>query len=481
MAALLERQRTTQLSEGPPPAEVRIDRIDRLIKAVVTNRDALVKALNADYGHRSSVQSTVSDVVGVLPTLKHTRAHVRAWMKPTKRSPGQLRMLGAKAWIEWQPLGVVGVISPWNFPVGLALHPTAQAFAAGNRVMLKLSEHVPATSGLMSQILGDAFDPAELAAVTGGPDVGNAFASLPFDHLFFTGSGPVGKHVLRGAADNLVPVTLELGGKCPVVVRPEADLSVVAQRVVAVKMLNAGQLCLSPDYLLVPAGMEDAMVAALREALARQYPRLVDNDDYTSVLGEHNHGRLTGLVSDAREKGAQVIELNPAGEDFADQPAHKFPPTLIVRADDSMAVMQDEIFGPVLPLEPYHGIDDAINRINSRDRPLAAYYFGADDEARRAFLQRTSSGGVTINDLVLHYLDEDLPFGGVGPSGMGSYKGRAGFETFSNAKGVVATPGRFSPYQLMSPPYGRLYRKLLDAQVRFEASAVGRRLRKRQR
>ncbi|HKY93005.1 MAG TPA: coniferyl aldehyde dehydrogenase [Nevskiaceae bacterium] len=476
MRAALDASRSAFLAEGPPSAKVRIDRIDRLIAIMVDNADRLVETLREDYGHRSSVQSVFAEVLGPLPGLKHSRKHLAEWMRPQRRPAGPLAFVGAKAWIEWQPLGVVGVISPWNFPTGLALQPMAQVFAAGNRGMLKLSELVPRTSDLIREACEKAFDPTELAVFTGGPDVGAAFSRLPFDHLLFTGATSVAAHVLHAAADNLVPVTLELGGKSPVVVGTDADLLKMATRVCVGKTMNAGQLCLTPDYLLVPAGREAATVEALTATFTRMFPRLVDNDDYGSIVNARHHARVVGLREDARAKGAQIIEINPANEDFSKQPAHKIPPTLVLGANDSMKILQEEIFGPLLPILPYQRIEDACGYINARPKPLAAYYFGADGPARRYFLARTYSGGVTLNDVVLHCATEDLPFGGVGASGMGYYHGRSGFEQFSHAKAVVDAPTWWSPNQLIGAPYGERLRKGLAWMLRSERKSVAARL-----
>jgi coniferyl-aldehyde dehydrogenase len=342
--------------------------------------------------------------------------------------------------------------------------------------MLKLSEFVPATSALMQARIATEFDVTELTAVTGGADISTEFSRLPFDHLMLTGSTATGRHIQRAAAEHLVPVTLELGGKSPVVIAPTADMRRVADRVMAVKTLNAGQLCLTPDYVLVPRGMESTLVQAITETTARFFPTLVDNDDYSSVLSQRHFDRLLAHLDDAREKGAEVIEINPADEDFATQRAHKMPPTLLVHVSDDMTVMQEEIFGPLLPIEPYEGIDDAIARINRRPKPLAAYYFGPDDHDRRVFLERTSSGGVTINDIMTHYILDDLPFGGVGDSGTGRYRGRAGFETFSNGRAVLSAPGWFSPNSLLAAPYGRQHRWAIKALLRWERRSVRRRL-----
>jgi coniferyl-aldehyde dehydrogenase len=478
MRSVLDGQRRAFVENGPPSAAVRIDRIDRVIDLIVSNADELVDALVSDYGHRSRAQSTLSDVVGPLPGIKHTRKHVRSWMKPTRYRTGAIGLAGARAWIDWQPLGVIGVISPWNFPVGLTFDPVAQAFAAGNAVMVKLSEFVPETSELIRAEIAKRFDINELRAFTGGPEVGAEFGALPFDHILLTGSPGTGRHVQRAAADNLVPVTLELGGKSPVVISPEADLKVVADRIMVGKTMNAGQLCLSPDYVLIPDGKERDFVTQVRATVTRMFPRVLDNDDYTSIVNQRHFDRIHGLIDDARAKGAEIITINPAAEDFSAQAAHKIAPTLVLGTTKEMRVMQEEIFGPLLPVATYQSIEDAIEHINSGPKPLAAYYFGPDDDARQRFLGRTYSGGVTINDVTLHYTVAGMPFGGVGESGMGYYHGRSGFETFSHARGVMNAPPRFSMSAALAAPYTGVKRRGMRAMIALERQSVRRRLRK---
>lgn len=478
MRSTLKEQRRAFLTAGPPSAATRIDRIDRVIELIVSNADALVDALVSDYGHRSRTQSMMSDVLGPLPGIKHTRKHVRSWMKPTRYGAGAMRLVGARAWVDWQALGVIGVISPWNFPVGLTFDPVTQAFAAGNAVMVKLSEYVPNTSELMRAEIVKRFDANELRAFTGGADVGAEFCALPFDHILLTGSPATGRHVQRAAADNLVPVTLELGGKSPVVISWEADLKVVADRVMVGKTMNAGQLCLSPDYVLIPRGKERAFVESVSASVARMFPRILDNDDYTSIVNERHFDRIHRLIDDANAKGAQIITINPAAEDFSTQAPYKIAPTLVVGATKDMRVMQEEIFGPVLPIVTYQRIDDAIDHINSGPKPLAAYYFGPNDAARQRFLTRTYSGGVTLNDVTLHYTVAGMPFGGVGESGMGYYRGRSGFEAFSHGRGVMDAPPRFSMSAALAAPYTGIKQRGLRAMTALERQSIRRRLRK---
>jgi len=466
MREVLRRQRAAQLAEGPPSAERRIDRLDRAIGTVVDHQDEIVEALASDFGSRSPEESLMTNVMGSIDPLKFAKKNLRRWMKPEKRKAMfPLNLLGARAEIRYQPLGVIGVISPWNFPFNLTFGPLAGALAAGNRVMIKPSEFTPASSALMERMFASAFDETEIAVITGGPEVGQAFSGLAFDHLLFTGATGVGRHVMRAAAENLVPVTLELGGKSPTIVGRSANIEEAAGKIMGGKMMNAGQICLAPDYVFVPKEKEAEFVAALESSVSKMFPSLADNPDYTSVINARHRDRLAGYVSEARAQGAEVIELNPAGESFDSDEHCKMAPTLVRNPDDKMAVMTDEIFGPILPIKTYDQIDEVIDYVNDRDRPLGLYYFGSDAAEQERVLSRTSSGGVTINDVIMHVGVEDLPFGGVGPSGMGSYHGREGFETFSHARGVF-TQAKVNLGAMMRPPYGDRVRKMVKGQIK---------------
>lgn len=453
---MLAVQRAAFEAARPEPLAVRRDRIDRLIALTKDNAEALCAAMAWDYGTRSPVQSMITDISATVGFADYCRANLAAWAKPQRRGlPFPLGLMGAKGEVRFEPKGVVGIISPWNFPVNLAFGPLAQVLAAGNRAMLKPSELTPATSNLIARLIADRFAADEVAVVTGGPDVAEAFSALPFDHLVFTGSTATGRKVAEAAARNLVPVTLELGGKSPVVIGRGADLERAGSRIVTGKLLNAGQICLSPDYLLVPEAQEDGIIAALELGVMDQYPTLLANPDYASSISDHHFARLGTLVEDARAKGARIVEVNPAGEDFAVANQRKKPLTLVCDATDDMAVMQGEIFGPVLPIVTYRGIDDAIARINRADRPLGLYYFGDDTTEREAVLTRTMSGGVTVGDVVFHVTAHDLPFGGVGPSGMGAYHGPEGFREFSHARGVyMQSKLDVAGLGGLKPPYG---------------------------
>ena len=469
LSLILARQKAAHLRDGPPSAEKRIDWLNRCIGLLVDHSDEIAEALNADFGARSKDATGLTDIAGSIGPLKHARDNLRQWMKPEKRktTPAILGLFGAKAVIEIQPQGVVGVISPWNFPVNLTFAPLAGVLAAGNRAMIKPSEFTPATSELMKVMFAKAFSEDEIAVITGGPDVGQAFTSLAVDHLIVTGATSVARHVMRAAAENLVPVTLELGGKSPVILSRGADMATAAARIMNGKTLNAGQICLAPDYVLAPAESIDSFVAEAKASVARYFPTLKDNPDYTAVVAQRHYDRIKGYVDDARAKGATIIEINPAGEDLSQQPHRKIAPTLILNPTDDMTVMQEEIFGPVLPVKAYDKVEDAVAYINAHDRPLGLYWFGTDDAEREMVLTQTTSGGVTVNDVIFHVAQEDLPFGGVGPAGTGAYHGHDGFREFSHRKAVFHQLKKdIAPMLALRPPYGPAFRKYLSGQIK---------------
>ncbi|MDP1631948.1 MAG: coniferyl aldehyde dehydrogenase [Caulobacter sp.] len=464
MLAILDRQKAAHLRDGPLSAETRIEWLDRCIALLVDHATDIQDALNADFGNRSREASLLTDVSGSIGPLKFAKENLRKWMKVEKRktTPAILGLFGAKAHIEYQPKGVVGVISPWNFPVNLTFAPLAGIIAAGNRAMIKPSEFSPATSELMKTMFAKVFTEEEIAVITGGPEVGQAFSGLAFDHMIFTGATGVARHVMRAAAENLVPLTLELGGKSPVIISGTADMATAAARIMNGKTLNAGQICLAPDYVMAPADRVDEFVAEAKAAVGKMFPTLKDNPDYTSVVNQRHYDRIKGHIDDARAKGAEIVEINPAGEDFSQQEHHKIPPTLILNPTDDMTVMQEEIFGPVLPVKTYKAVDDALAYVNGGDRPLGLYWFGTDEAEKDRVLERTTSGGVTINDVIMHVAQEELPFGGVGPSGMGSYHGHDGFREFSHRKAVYTQLKKdIGPLLQMRPPYGPGIRKYL--------------------
>jgi len=467
MREILQLQRKAHIKNGPPSAEKRIEWLDKAIGLLVDNQKAIAEALREDFGHRSVHSTLLTDIYGSIGPLKHAKSHVRKWMRREKRavSPAILGMFGAKAFIDYQPKGVVGVIAPWNFPINLTFAPLAGIFAAGNRVMIKPSEFTPRTSELMERMFRSTYDESEVAVFQGGTEVGSAFSKLPFDHLLFTGATSIASHVMRAAADNLVPTTLELGGKSPVIIGESADMELAAKRVMMGKTLNAGQICLAPDYVLVPENKAKDFVTAATSAVTKMFPTLKDNPDYTSVINQRHYDRLQGYLADAKAKGAELIEINPAKENFTQQPYYKIPPTLVVNPTDDMKIMKEEIFGPLLPVKTYKQVSEAVDYVNDHDRPLGLYYFGQDSKEQEDVLTNTTSGGVSVNDVIMHISMEDLPFGGIGPSGMGAYHGIDGFKTFSHAKAVFKQSNK-DLAAMMRPPYGPRILKLLGTQIK---------------
>ena len=468
MQEVLDRQRAAFTAARPEPVSVRRDRLERLIALSRERGEALARAMSADFGHRSVQQSMLTDIAPGVTAAKYCLKHLSAWTRPERRSvPFPLGLLGAKAEIRHEAKGVVGIVSPWNFPVGLTVSPLAQALAAGNRAMIKPSEFTERTSEAMAEAFAAFFAEDEVAVVLGGPDVGQAFCKLAFDHLLFTGATSIGRHVLHAAADNLVPVTLELGGKSPTILGRGADLKRAGERIALGKMMNAGQICLAPDYLLVPQERENEAIEGVRQGVAAMYPTLLSNEDYAAVINARHRDRLKELIADAVEKGAEAIEVNPGGEDFSAANLNKMPLTILRNVDDGMKVMQEEIFGPILPVKTYKGIDQAIDYVNAHDRPLGLYYFGDDRSERESVLNRTISGGVTINDVLFHVGIEDLPFGGIGPSGMGSYHGPEGFKTFSHARSIYTQP-RIDVAKLagLRPPFGKAADRAVAMQMK---------------
>jgi len=468
MKVILEKQKQQHIDEGPLPVSVRKDWIDRCIFSLIKYQNEIAEVISEDFGHRSTESSLLSDVAGSITSLKMAKENIDKWVKPEKRkvSPSILGFLGAKLRIEYQPLGTVGIISPWNFPVTLTFGPLGSIFAAGNRAMIKPSEFTPKTSELMKKMFSEEFSEEEVAVFTGGPDVGEAFSSLPFDHLLFTGATSIAKHVMKAASENLVPVTLELGGKSPVIISENSNFEVSVNRIMAGKTLNAGQICLAPDYVFVPEDKKESFISESKNVINKMFPTLKENPDYTSVINQRHYDRLNSYISEANEKGAEVIEINPSNEDFNQQPNHKIPPTLIINPDEELSVMKEEIFGPILPVKTYSDITETIDYINSKDRPLGLYYFGQDKGEMDNILKNTTSGGVTVNDVVFHVAQENAPFGGVGPSGTGSYHGIEGFKNFSHAKTIYTQTKFDGLINIFRPPYGSKVKSALKTQIK---------------
>ena len=469
LGAVRMAQRRAFDAELPVGDASRRDRLKRCVALLSENAEAFANAMSDDFGHRSREQSMMADVGASIGAARHAQKHLARWMRPERRAlQFPLSLLGARGRVEYQPKGAVGIIAPWNFPVVLTMGPLIGALAAGNRAMVKSSEYTPATAALFETLVPKYFAEDEVAFFSGGPEVGAAFARLPFDHLIFTGATAIGKHILHAAADNLTPVTLELGGKSPVIVGRSAALAQAATRIVMGKMMNAGQICLAPDYLLVPAETEMALVGEIKNAVSVLYPTLLTNPDYTSVVNARHRDRLRGYLDDARAKGGEIIEVNPANEDFSKTNGTKLPLYIVRNPTDDMRVMQEEIFGPILPIKTVANVDAAIDYVNAHDRPLGLYYFGTDKAEERRVLERTISGGVTVNDVVFHVGMEDLPFGGIGPSGMGSYHGIDGFRTFSHAKAIYRQP-KIDVAKLagMKPPYGKATAKTIASALKL--------------
>lgn len=456
LAQLLDTQRSRYLSQPAPSYQSRVDKLTQLKIALLDNQQAIIDALNLDYGHRSSNDTVISDIMPCVNNINYTIKHLKSWMKPSRRHAGML-LSPSKVSVQYQPLGVIGIIVPWNFPIMLSMGPLVTAIAAGNGAMLKMSEFTPATNAVLRQLLATIFDTSEVAIVEGEAEVAAEFSSLPFDHILFTGSTVVGRHVMRAAADNLTPVTLELGGKSPAIIAPDMAIDTAVERLIFGKCLNAGQICVAPDYVLCPADKVDAFIAAYRARFNKMYPDFVNNQDYGNVINDRQYQRLLKVLDDAKAKGAKVIS---ATDDPISADSRKLATQLITDTTDDMLLMQDEIFGPLLPIISYQNVSEAIGYVNRGDRPLALYIMSFDDKTQQHILQQTHSGGVCINDTVFHVAADDAPFGGIGPSGMGHYHGKEGFLTFSHAK-TVLNSGKINTGVFVHPPYGGLIQRLL--------------------
>lgn len=450
-------------AEPAPDCAARLDRLARLRAMVADNEEPFRQAISADFGHRSTVETTFAETMLVFSEIRHASKHLKTWMAP-QRVATALQFLPARNRLIPQPLGIVGIIAPWNYPLQLTLAPAIGAIAAGNRVIIKPSELVPHFSALLKETVAQKFDTTELLVTGVEDEIAKAFAHLPFDHLVFTGSTRVGRLVAEAAGRNLTPVTLELGGKSPAIIDVSADLEEAAERIAYGKLLNAGQTCIAPDYVLVPESALQAFAEKVRTQMRRMFGTDPANKDYTSIISDRHYARLEGLVADAAQRGAKILQ--PAKADDPNWKAHrKFPPTLIVGATEDMAAMQEEIFGPVLPVLGTRDAAEAIAFINKRDRPLALYWFGRDRDARDEVLARTVSGGVTINDCLFHFAQANQPMGGVGASGTGVYHGEWGFRTFSKLKPVFYR-SKFNRLADLYPPYGGKIARL-EKMMRF--------------
>ncbi len=452
---ILTNQRNAFLRDGAPTLVQRRADLKKFKAALIGRRKEIEDAVNTDFGHRSRHETAIVEILGVIEGIKYLDRNLRKFMRPTRRRVALHMRLG-KARVEYQPLGVVGVISPWNYPINLSLMPVVTAIAAGNRVMLKPSKFTPITNAVIEEMFKDIFPEEQVTLVNSD---GAAFSKLPFDHLVFTGSTSVGRSVMKAASENLVPVTLELGGKSPVIISKGYPLEKATSRIVYGKLLSAGQTCIAPDYALVHETEVDAFIKAYDNAVKTAYPDGPTGIDYTSIVNEQQYAILKDLLDDARIQGAQVIEVGKRPGEAASRP-HTLPPTIVMGLTDSMRIAREEIFGPILPILSYRTIEDAIDYVNARPRPLALYYFGNDDVDKRKLLDRTTSGNVTINGTFSHIAQDDLPFGGVGESGMGQYHGIEGFRTLSHAKGIYEQ-GRWNGMDLLHAPFGSLTDKLI--------------------
>jgi coniferyl-aldehyde dehydrogenase len=463
LAERFAAQKRAFTADPDPPVAARRQRLDRLLALIDDHEDAFVAAVDADFGGRAAQETRIAELFVTRSAILYARRRLARWMR-TRRVPTALPFLPGRNRLAPQPLGVVGIVSPWNYPIQLTLCPLAAALAAGDRALIKPSELTPRVSALLAELAAKYFDPDLVSVIVGDAEIGKAFVALPFDHLLFTGSTAVGRQVAAAAAANLTPITLELGGKSPAIFDPSCNLAQASARVAAGKLFNAGQTCVAPDYLLVPRGQADAAAAALTVAMTRLYPKLAANPDYTAIISERHRARLADLAVEARDAGARVVEINPANESFAG--SRKLAPTLVISAPPTSRLMREEIFGPLLPIVEYDRVEDAIAFVNRGDRPLALYWFGRDAARRARVLSETIAGGVTVNDCLLHFVQEGQPCGGVGASGVGAYHGEWGFRTFSKLKPVFHQ-SNLSGFPLLRPPYGKVTDWILGALKRL--------------
>ncbi len=457
---ILTNQRNAFLQDGPPTLELRRADLKKFKLAMIARRKEIEEAINTDFGHRSRHETAIVEILGVIEGIKYLSSNLKKFMAPGKRNVA-LHMKFGSARVEYQPLGVVGVISPWNYPINLSLMPVVTAIAAGNRVMLKPSKNTPATNAVIDAMFKDIFPQEQVTLVNGD---GAAFSKLHFDHLIFTGSTLVGRSVMKAASENLVPVTLELGGKSPVIVSKGYSLEKAASRIVYGKLLSAGQTCIAPDYALVHESEVDAFIKSYENSVKQAYPDGPTGDDYTSIVNEQQFAILKELLDDAQKQGAKVIEVGIRPGEASKRP-HTMAPTIVLGVTDEMRIAKEEIFGPILPILTYQFIDDAINYVNARPRPLALYFFTHDDENKERVLSRTTSGNVTINGTFSHIAQDDLSFGGVGESGMGAYHGIEGFRTLSHAKGIYEQ-GIWNGMDLLHAPFSNNTDRLINLFLR---------------
>jgi len=456
LSTILTDQKQAFRNAPNPSAKERIAQLLALKSALLSHQDKLVSALNTDYGQRPKQDSLIADIMPCVVNINYTIKRLNKWMKPQRRHAGLL-LAPAKVDVHYQPLGVVGIMVPWNFPVMLSIGPLITALAAGNRAMIKLSEFTPGTNQVIKEMLSSIFNEDTVVCIEGEADIAAEFSSLAFDHLIFTGSTTVGRHVMRAAADNLTPVTLELGGKSPVIIAPDMPIDTAVERLIFGKCLNAGQICVAPDYILCPKNDVEAFISSYQRQFQKMYGTSNENEDYANVINSTQHNRLLSWLDDATNKGAKVVSAN--GQEI-DRESRALATQLVTETTDDMLIMQQEIFGPILPIISYEDISEAIEYVNQRPRPLALYIMSFDEDTQQQILNQTHSGGVCINETIFHVAADDAPFGGIGDSGMGQYHGKEGFLTFSKAK-TVLTRGKLNIGKFIHPPYGGLIQRLM--------------------
>ena len=466
--AILQFQRQAFRAEGEVHWATRINRLNRCIALLVDHSDKIAQVVDEDFSGRSLRFNRMGEVLVSLNSLKHVKKNLKKWMKPERRNPPIfMRLLGSRAHVHYQPKGVVGIMTPWNFPINMIFSPLADALGAGNRIMIKPSEHTPLTSQLMKELFARYFEETEIAVCLGDANTGAAFASLPLDHIIFTGGTEIGRAVLMATAPNMTPTTLELGGKSPVIISTSANLSDAAEKIIMGKTMNSGQACISPDYVFLPEGKVEGFVRVCRSVFTRMYPTVVNNPDVTAIINRSHYKRIMDLLSQAREQNTRIEEINPTGESLSPT-SNRMPLYLVVNPSEKHAITQQEIFGPLLVIYTYSDIQETIDYINERPRPLALYYFGRDKKEKNLVLSNTQSGGVSINDVMMHAGCDDLPFGGIGDSGMGHYHGIDGFRTFSHARAVFHQ-GLANLAKLFGtlPPYGEKIDGLIKSQIKY--------------
>lgn len=456
LQSLLNTQKSAYQLAPLPSVKDRTAQLTALKSALLSHKDELVVALDKDYGHRSTQDTLISDIMPCVMNINYTIKHLKKWMKPQRRHAGLL-LSPAKVNVHYQPLGVIGIMTPWNFPVMLSIGPLITAIAAGNRAMIKLSEFTPVTNTVITKMLASIFSNDTVAVVEGEADVAAAFSALAFNHLIFTGSTTVGRHVMRAAADNLTPVTLELGGKSPVIIADDMPIETAVERLIFGKCINAGQICVAPDYILCPEDKINDFINAYQKQFQKMYGKELPSKDYGNVINDAQHSRLLSWLDDAVEKGATVTSAN---NQEINRESRQLPTQLVTGTTDDMLLMQSEIFGPILPIIGYKELDEAICYINERPRPLALYIMSFDEIIQQELLNKTHSGGVCINDTIFHVAADDAPFGGIGDSGMGHYHGKEGFLTFSKAKTVLSR-GKLNLGKFVHPPYNSIIQKLI--------------------